>query len=87
MIYRILLFLFFTACGFSVFSSPDEKGEKGGETIKKGQEISFDEIIVQGKRHFSDETVVTVEQDKVLDALLKVPGDFKDRIKMSAKRN
>ena len=54
---------------------------------KMSKEVSFDEILVQGKHHFSDEAVVTVEQDKVLDALLEVRKDFKDRIKKSAKRN
>ena len=54
---------------------------------KVSKEISFDEILVQGKHHFSDEAVVTVEQDKVLDALLEVRKDFKDRIRKSAKRN
>ncbi len=54
---------------------------------RQSKEVSFDEILVQGKHHFSDEAVVTVEQDKVLDALLEVRKDFKDRIKKSAKRN
>lgn len=54
---------------------------------RQAQEVSFDEILVQGKHHFSDEAVVTVEQDKVLDALLEVRKDFKDRIQKSAKRN
>lgn len=54
---------------------------------KASKEMSFDEILVQGKHHFSDEAIVTVEQDKVLDALLEVRKDFKDRILKSAKRN
>lgn len=54
---------------------------------KNQKEISFDEILVQGNHHFSDEAVITVEQDKVLDALLEVPKDFKKRISKSAKRN
>ncbi len=54
---------------------------------RQSKEVSFDEILVQGKHHFSDEAVVTVEQDKVLDALLEVRKDFKDRIRKSAKRN
>lgn len=54
---------------------------------KSSKEMSFDEILVQGKHHFSDEAIVTVEQDKVLDALLEVRKDFKDRILKSAKRN
>lgn len=57
------------------------------QRTRSSQEVSFDEILVQGKHHFSDEAVVTVEDDKVLDALLEVRKDFKDRIKKSAKRN
>ncbi len=62
-----------------------EKSEK--KNSRQSKEVSFDEILVQGKHHFSDEAVVTVEQDKVLDALLEVRKDFKDRIRKSAKRN
>ena len=50
-------------------------------------EISFEDLLVKGKHHFSDEAVTTVEQDKILDALLKVRKDFKDRIKKSASRH
>ena len=59
----------------------------GKKKQRSSKEVSFDEILVQGKHHFSDEAVVTVEQDKVLDALLEIRKDFKDRIKKSAKRN
>ncbi|MEK6555132.1 MAG: hypothetical protein AABZ31_07830 [Bdellovibrionota bacterium] len=48
--------------------------------------VSFDELLIQGQYHFSDEAVVTVEDDKVLDALLGVRKDFKDRIKQSSTR-
>ena len=63
-----------------------------GKTAKKSakkasREVDFDELLVQGKHHFSDEAVVTVEQDKVLDALLEIKKNFKDRMKKSAKRN
>ena len=67
----------------TVMAAPKKKNKSG----RQSKEISFDEILVQGKHHFSDEAVVTVEQDKVLDALLEVRKDFKDRIKKSAKRN
>lgn len=66
------------------WAAPKAKTKKKTRSTK---EVSFDEILVQGKHHFSDEAVVTVEQDKVLDALLEVRKDFKDRIKKSAKRN
>ena len=55
--------------------------------IKKSTEVSFEDVLVQGKYHFSDEAVTTVEQDKVLDALLSVRKDFKDRMKKSAERH
>lgn len=53
---------------------------------KKTTEVSFDDVLVQGKYHFSDEAVTTVEDDKILDALLGVRTDFKDRIKKSTAR-
>lgn len=70
-------------CGAMATAAPKDPKKKS----RKTSEVSFDEILVQGKHHFSDEAVVTVEQDKVLDALLEVRKDFKDRIKKSAKRN
>ncbi len=54
---------------------------------KSQTEHTFDELLVQGKYHFSDEAVTTVEQDKVLDALIGVRTDFKDRIEASADRH
>lgn len=53
---------------------------------QKSTDMSFDELLVQGKYHFTDEAVTTVEQDKVLDGLLQVRKDFKDRIQQSAAR-
>lgn len=53
---------------------------------KKSTDVSFDELLIQGQYHFSDEIVTTVEQDKVLDALLGLRKDFKDKIKRSASR-
>jgi hypothetical protein len=41
---------------------------------------------VQGKYHFSDEAVTTVEEDKVLDSLIGVRTEFKDRLEQSAER-
>lgn len=54
---------------------------------KKSTEMSFDDVLVQGKYHFSDEAVTTVEDDNVLDALLGVRTDFKDRVKKSTSRH
>ncbi|MCB0377065.1 MAG: hypothetical protein KDD33_01105 [Bdellovibrionales bacterium] len=81
----MIMFSIFLAMG--AFAAPKEKPAANKPKARTGKEVSFDEILVQGKHHFSDEAVVTVEQDKVLDALLEVRKDFKDRIKKSAKRN
>ena len=50
------------------------------------QEQNFEDLLVQGKYHFSDEAVTTVEEDKVLDSLLGLRQDFKDRMENSAGR-
>lgn len=54
---------------------------------KRTTDVSFDEVLVEGKYHFADEAVTTVEGDKVVDALLNVRTDFKDRIKKSSSRH
>jgi|GEM_PF-1447769 hypothetical protein len=54
-------------------------------TPKKGsQEMNFEDLLVSGQYHFSDEAVTTVEEDKVLNSLIGVRADFKDRMKQSA---
>lgn len=58
------------------------------DTSKKlSTNVSFDDLLIQGKYQFSDESVTTVEQDKVLDSLLGVRKDFKDRIQRSAAKH
>ena len=79
----IFLFLFILE-GTLAFSSPDDREKK---SVEKNQDLSFEEILVQGKHHFSDEAINTVKRDKILDSLLEIPRDFKDRIKMSSERN
>ena len=59
--------------------------EKKLQTLQK--EMSFEDLLVQGKYHFSDEAVTPVEDDKILDALLPVRKDFKERIERSASRH
>lgn len=64
---------------------------KNEETKKKETATTtshqFEDLLVQGKYHFSDEAVTTVEEDKVLDALIGVRSDFKDRLKKSMVRH
>ena len=52
---------------------------------KVKKDHAFDDLLVQGKYHFADETVTTVEADRMLDALIGVRKDFKDRLEASDK--
>ncbi len=63
-------------------SSGKESASSGTEKM----EHNFEDLLVQGKYHFSDEAVTTVEEDKVLDSLLGVRTDFKDKIEQSVGR-
>jgi hypothetical protein len=67
-------------------SKKKESTAKTTQKTKVSTSVSFEDLLVQGKYHFSDEAVITVEEDKVLDALLGIRKDFKDRIKRSASR-
>lgn len=67
-------------------TEPQKEAPQPAASKKKSTEVSFEDVLVQGKYHFSDEAVTTVEQDKVLDALLGVRTDFKDRLKKSTTR-
>jgi hypothetical protein len=61
---------------------------KAEEAKKKDSQTNhnFEDLLIQGKYHFSDEAVTTVEEDKVLDSLIGVRSDFKDRLKKSTAR-
>lgn len=67
-------------------AAPAAASTTGAKADKSKTNMSFDELLIQGQFHFSDEAVITVENDKVLDALLGVRKDFKDRIQQSASR-
>lgn len=92
---RFFLILFIALTSFLIITlEPVLANEPSGQSAKSGKrakkkstELSFDDVLVQGKYHFSDEAVTTVEDDKVLNALLKVRTDFKDRMKKSAARH
>ena len=73
--------------GTGVSNSNASAKSIGNVKTKKSTEVNFDDVLVQGKYHFSDEAVTTVEQDKILDALLGVRTDFKDRLSKSAARH
>lgn len=61
--------------------------EAKNRTESISTEHSFEDLLVQGQYHFSDQSVMTVDEDKVLNALIGVRQDFKDRIENSIYRN
>ena len=82
---RFILLLFIGAFINLALVMPAMAAKKSAKQQSPNQkEVTFDELLVQGKYHFSDEATATVEENKVLDALLDVRKDFKDRIKRSA---
>lgn len=78
----VLLFLIAASAGAAPTTDKAAATKDG-----TGREHSFEDLLVQGKYQFSDEAVTTVEGDKVLDSLLGIRTDFKDRIQKAAGRN
>ncbi len=64
-------------------AATDVKNQTVPSKSSSTTEHNFEDMLVQGKFHFSDEAVTTVEEDKVLDSLIGVRKDFKDRLLMS----
>ncbi len=78
--YAALLLLFVgSVSGAAPEASKAAPAKKAGQT-----DMNFEDLLVSGQYHFSDEAVTTVEEDKVLNSLIGVRGDFKDRMKQSA---
>lgn len=75
----MISFLFVILSALTVSAAPKQGAAQG----QKSKEMSFEEILIQGKYQFSDEAVTTVEQDKVLEGLIGVKTDFKDRMEES----
>ena len=69
-----------------VLAAPAKKEEAPAATATSGtsRKHNFEDLLVDGKYHFSDEAISTVEADKVFDSLIGVRADFKDRIEASS---
>ena len=57
--------------------------KSGSKVGKKSTDLSFQDYLIKGQYDYALESEVTVQQDKVLEALLKVPKDFNSRIESS----
>lgn len=84
MMIKLVLASLFVFTGVHFAQAKPSKTKNAQKRSKKSNAVEFEDLLVQGKYHFSDEAVVTVEKDKVLDGLLSVRKDFKDRIRKSA---
>ena len=84
---RTFLIASIVLVGFAGTAVAADKSKQAAKGQGLSTNMSFEDLLVQGKYHFSDEAVATVEEDKVLDALLGIRKDFKDRIKRSASRH
>ncbi len=89
---KSLVFILSLVCslnGTMAFAAKDVQNKNPDPALPAAQKSSeatshsFEDLLVQGKYHFSDEAITTVEEDKVLDSLIGVRSDFKDRLKSS----
>ena len=78
---KYALMMILTVAASLAFAAPEKTAAPAG---KKSSEVNFEDLLVSGQYHFSDEAVTTVEEDKVLNSLIGVRADFKDRMKQSA---
>lgn len=81
------LFLLIFLAGFSALAATETKKAPEAPSNKAagtGKSHNFEDLLVNGKYHFADEAVSTVEADKVFDSLIGVRTDFKDRLQDSA---
>ena len=65
-------------------SSSNSKSRAKSKRKVKTVEVDFDDLLIRGKYHFSDESVLTVEQEKTLNGLLKMRRNYKDRLQKTA---
>lgn len=84
---RLIFAMICLLMGSAGYADKNEAGKETAKNEKKNTsntQHSFEDLLVQGKYQFSDEAVTTVEEDKVLDSLIGVRQDFKDRLKKTA---
>ncbi len=75
---KYLLLILSLSFAFSTVAQSKEKKKRDTSAV------SFEDLLVVGKHHFADEAVTTVAGDTVLEGLLGIRKDYRDRIKVSA---
>ena len=80
----MLAILSFSLMNFSSSFAAENTATVDSKPGSSAKTHNFEDLLIQGKYHFSDEAVTTVEADKVFDSLIGVRSDFKDRLEQSA---
>ena len=79
------LIVFISSFVFAATAAKTETSAAAAVAKKKSQtDMNFEDLLVNGQYHFSEEAVTTVEEDKVLNSLIGIRTDFKDRMKQSS---
>ncbi len=79
---KLLVSIFMILGSFAWAADEAQVAQPTNKNLKRN--LDFEDLLVKGKYHFSSEAVVTVEDDKILDALLEVRKDFRDRLAKSS---
>jgi hypothetical protein len=84
---RIVLALLLVL-SFSAAEAVNHKKKKSVQKVKSnlGTSYVFEDGVVHGKYQYADESVSTVENEKVLNSLLGVRRDFRDRLQEETAR-
>jgi hypothetical protein len=83
---RILLATLVLA-NFAVASTSVSKKLKPKTKSTLSTNVNFEDQLVNGKYAYPDEALATVEDEKLLNDLLAVRKNFKDRLKQTSMRN
>jgi hypothetical protein len=76
--------LIFVTVSASIASTPNTSKKP---TSRLSTDVNFEDQLVNGKYAYPDEAIATVEDEKLLNDLLAVRKNFKDRLKDSSLRN
>ena len=75
------------ASGEGSAKKPTPSAKRASKSAKLGTSFKFDGSALRGKYQTSMGTAATVENDKLLDDLLKGRTEFKDRTEQESQRN
>ena len=84
----LLVLVMSLSTGSALAKSKGKKKKAAPQTnsrVNLGTDFKFDASSVYGRYQFADEALATVEDEKLMDTLLGVRMDFKDRLQAATK--